>query len=571
MGASINIALLGNCTTDYIAKALTQSCADYNISANVYNCPFRQYNQEIFNKESGFYTSKPELTILFLEGMILFPQWYEVGSVMNSADKKHSFIKAVFDSLISLVEEIHASSDSVIIMNNFKMPHFSPLGILDNKYFPGLKDMISLLNLELAQWASDKDYLYIFDYCAFTTHYGNENLYDPKMFYITNTTIALPYTVKLAKEYLRYILPLRFMSKKCLVLDLDNTLWGGVAGEDGISGIKLDITGTGRSFYDFQKQILNLYYKGIILAINSKNNLEDAMTIIEKHPHMVLNKEHFSAIKINWDDKVKNLIAISKELNIGIDSIVFFDDSVIERELVKSMLPEVTVIDVPADTSKYSEAIRNIIEFEYIKLTDEDLSRNSMYSNNKERNGAQQKFSNVEDYLKSLKTKVILEYSNEFSIPRIAQLTQKTNQFNMTTKRYTQEDIESFHNSQDYVVISIKVKDIYGDNGLTGVCIVKIDGNCARIDTFLLSCRVLGRNVEFAFLNKIISLLQRKGIDTVYASYLMTEKNKVNENFYLRAGFSTQESNANEFVYYMDGNNLLNNIEYIAVIAEGDN
>ncbi len=239
---------------------------------------------------------------------------------------------------------------------------FPRLGIMDHKYYPGLKDQIALLNLKLSEWASDKDYVFIFDYCAFASLYGNRSIEDAKMYYILNTTVSLRYTDALAKEYLRYILPLKCMTKKCLVLDLDQTLWGGVAGEDGISGIKLDLSGPGRSFYDFQKEILNLYENGVLLAVCSKNNPEDVLEILEQHPHMLLKKEHFSVMKINWQDKAANIREIAKELNIGLDAIVFFDDSVVERELVKSLLPEVTVIDVPADTSKYVRTIRSLIE-----------------------------------------------------------------------------------------------------------------------------------------------------------------------------------------------------------------
>lgn len=570
MNETLNIAILSNCTTDYIAKALTQACSSYHISADVYNCPYKQYNQEIFNRESNLYKSNPGLTILFLDGKILFPEWYEVSTLMSSEESKREYVRAVLDSVKALAEEIHKNAATKIIINNFKTSYYSPLGILDNKYFPGLRDMISLLNLQLAQWAADKDYLYIFDYCAFTAHYGDVQLEDTKMFYMVKTALSLKNTIDLAKEYMRYILPLTFRTKKCLVLDLDNTLWGGIAGEDGISGIKLDITDSGRSFYDFQKEILNLYYKGVILAINSKNNIEDVTKIFEEHPHMVLKKKYFSAMKINWQDKAKNMTEIAEELNIGTDSIVFFDDSIVERELVKSLLPEITVVDVPADTSKYAETLRNMIEFEQMRLTDEDLNRNAMYESNKKRDESQKKFNNVDDYLKSLQTKVILDCSNDFNIPRIAQLTQKTNQFNMTTKRYTLQDITSMHQAADSIVVSCQVTDIYGDNGITGVCIIKLEGDSAFIDTFLLSCRVLGRNVEYALLNEIVSMLRVKGVKNVYAQYKKTEKNKANADFYSKAGFSVYSANDSGTDYVLDESKQLKIIEQIEIINKGD-
>ncbi|SHH59314.1 HAD-superfamily phosphatase, subfamily IIIC/FkbH-like domain-containing protein [Sporobacter termitidis DSM 10068] len=570
MDDSINIAILGNCTTDYITKALVQACGNYHIAAEIYNCPYRQYNQEIINPGSGFYKSAPELTILFLEGKNLFPEWFEFKTIMNSREQKLSSVQSILESLISLAEEIHKNSGTKILVNNFKIPHFSPLGILDNKYFPGLRDMISLLNYQLSEWAADKDYVYIFDYHAFSAYYGEANLEDAKMLYMTKTTISLKYTTALAREYMKYILPLKYRAKKCLVLDLDNTLWGGIAGEDGISGVKLDITDSGRSFYDFQKEILNLYYKGVILAINSKNNVEDAMNIIENHPHMLLKKEYFSVMKINWQDKAKNLTEIAEELNISTDSIIFFDDSIVERELVKSLLPEVMVVDVPVDTSKYSDTIRNLIEFEYLKLTAEDLSRNVMYTANKKRDEAQKKFSTVEEYLNSLQTKVILEFSNDFTIPRIAQLTQKTNQFNLTTKRYTQEEITRFHQSPDYIVASVQVTDIYGDNGITGVCIVKLEGDSAFIDTFLLSCRIMGRDVEFAFLSKVVELLRAQGVKTVDALYRKTERNQTTADFYMKAGFSVVSANESETSYRLDESAQPGGIEQIETIVKGE-
>lgn len=570
MEKTINIALLGNCTTDYIAQAVKNECEKYHILANVYNSPYNQYTQEILNKDSRLYHSKPDIVILFLEGMLLFSEWYEFNTLLEGQDKKESMIGLTFDSLTSNIDNICSNINTRVIINNFKTPYHSPLGILDGKYYPGLKDMIALLNLKLSEWASSKENVYVFDYCGISAQYGNSNAEDPKMYYIAKNTTSFSFNTVLAKEYMRYILPLNFMTKKCLVLDLDNTLWGGVAGEDGISGIKLDISGPGRSFYDFQKEILNLYNKGIILAVNSKNNLEDAMAIFENHPHMLLKKHHFSSMKINWQNKAENIKEISKELNIGIDSMVFFDDNPVERDLVKSMLPDVTVVEVPLDTSKYAITLRSLVEFEFLKITDEDIKRNNMYAENQKRIEAQKQFANIEDYLSSLQTKIIIEYAKDFTIPRIAQLTQKTNQFNMTTKRYSQTDIENMVKSDNYLVFSCQVLDKFGDNGITGVCITKTENDCAYIDTFLLSCRVLGRNIEYSFINRIVSILREKGINTVYASYIRTEKNKANSNFYEQAGFSLCSTEENEIVYSLGTGNKLKDIEYVDVVIGGN-
>lgn len=569
MTLSLNIAFLGNCTTNYLARALKEECKKYDITADIYNCPYNQYQQSVLNTDSEFYQSQPELTVLFLEGSELFSDWYTFSALTSSPEKKYTLIESVFDSLTDILENIHTSNSMTkILLHNFKIPYFSPLGILDSKNYPGLKDMIALLNLKLEEWAYTKDYIYVFDYCGLCAHFGYENATDPKMYYIAKNTVSFPFTKVLVREYMRYILPLKFMTKKCLVLDLDNTLWGGVAGEDGISGIKLDISGPEKSFYDFQKEILNLYHKGIILAVNSKNNMEDALEIIENHPHMILRKQHFAALRINWQNKVENLKEIAQELNIGIDSLVFFDDNPVEREYVKSMLPEVTVVNVPEDTGKYAETLKRMIEFEFLKITDEDRKRNLMYAANQKRLASHQQFQNMEDYLASLEMKVIIQYANAFSIPRIAQLTQKTNQFNMTTKRYTKTDIEDMVRSDNFLVFSCTVLDKFGDNGIVGVCIIELKDLSAHIDSFLMSCRVLGRNVEYAFLNKIICLLKEKGIKTVSALYLKTAKNRANENFYTQAGFSEEAIDEKGTSYRIHTDQATNNIDYIHITLE---
>lgn len=568
---SVNVAFLGNCTTSYISQALYEECERFGITASIYNCPYNQYNQEILNKGSGFYNSKPEITMLFLEGRLLFPDWYEFETLTEDSLKKTGFIQSELDLLTSTIENIHSNSSTKIVVNNFKIPYHSPLGILDGKYHPGLKNMIARLNYMLEEWASQREYVYVFDYTGLCAQFGTNNAEDPKMYYIAKNTVSFSFINILAREYMRYILPLKSKSKKCLVLDLDNTLWGGIAGEDGISGVNLDISGTGRSFYDFQKEIFALYQKGIILAINSKNNIEDAMAIINKHPHMILKQQHFSSIKINWKDKVQNLKDISQDLSIGIDSMVFFDDSPVERDFVKSMLPMVKVVDVPVDTSKYADTLKNIVEFEILKITDEDIKRNKMYDENRKRIESLQQYGNLEDYLKSLDTKVIVEYANEYSIPRIAQLTQKTNQFNLTTKRYTQDNIADMVSSQDHLVFSCKATDKFGDNGVVGVCIIELGNTCAYIDTFLLSCRVLGRNIEYAFISKIASILEGKGINTIYGRYIKTDKNRVNENFYLQSGFTKLSSDENETLYTLGNFSELCNIACIKVVlAEED-
>lgn len=558
------IALLGNFTTELIGNALQDECAKSGLEISVYNGPYQQYNQEVMRPESGFNAFQPDLTILLLDGRTLFSQWYDVPFFQqNDGQKCENHVKTAADGLKALISTIHGNLDTKIIINNFKVPYHVPLGILDGRSAMGLKHMIYSLNLELECFAVQTEYAYVFDYNGFSAYIGHDRSEDKKLSYLVKCPLSYPTVKQLSKEYMRYILPLNAMSKKCLVLDLDNTLWGGVAAEDGLGGISLDISGPGRSYYDFQQEILNLYHKGILLAINSKNNPQDAFEIIDDHPHMLLRNNFFSCIKINWQDKVTNLREIASELNIGLDSLVFFDDNPVEREFVKSMLPQVTVIDVPGDPTAYCEKLRNVPLFETLGMTAEDIKRNEMIAQNKERTGSQKSFGSLEEYLKSLDMNVTVQVADAYNIPRISQLTLKTNQFNMTTKRYQAVDIYKMLETGEYVAYCCSVSDRFGDSGITGCCIAKLDGADAAIDTFLLSCRVLGRNVEFAFLSLIIKLLRDKGIRKITAQFIPTAKNTVNADFYAIAGFQAAAASAEGTFFELGEGIMPIEIEYI--------
>lgn len=570
MPQTFNIALLSNCTTEYIAMAMKEEFSNYQLEAQILNMPYNQYNAEISDADSSLYQFKPEIIFFLLDGELLFEEWYNLKVLQDSEEKKAALIQETFASLSRMIEIVSLNSKAKIIFNSFSIPYYSPLGILDNKSKLGLKKMIGSLNCQLEEWARERANIYIFDYNGLASQYGYGHVKDSKMYYLTMSPASFPFSKVLAREYLRYVLPLKNKNKKCLVLDLDNTLWGGIAGEDGISGITLDLSGPGRSFYDFQRELLNLYEKGIILAVNSKNNLEDAMDIIENHPHMLLRKNVFASMKINWQDKSENMIEIAKELNIGLDSLVFFDDNPLERELVGGILPQVKIIDVPEDTSKYAESLKKVADFEVLHLTADDIKRSEMYLANKKRSEEEKLFSSKEDFLASLKSKLILREADEFTIPRIAQLIGKTNQFNMTTKRHSPEDVKSMASSEDYMVFSASVTDKFGDNGIVGVCIIRLSGEEAHIDTYLLSCRVLSRNIEYCLVSAVIGILEAKGINKIYAYYIETPKNKANKDFYPSAGFQKLREQDFETVYRMTKPFTLKSFDYVEVqIANG--
>ena len=323
--------------------------------------------------------------------------------------------------------------------------------------------------------------------------------------------------------------------KKCLVLDLDNTLWGGVLGEDGIEGIKLGGDYPGKAFHYYQDALLELSKSGVILTVCSKNNEEDVLEAWEKNPFMVLKKDNFAAWRINWADKATNIKELAEELNIGLDSFVFVDDNPTERELIKQVLPMVEVPEFPAQPYELPQFFKDLVEryFRVYSLTNEDKQKTEQYKANAQRAQAQRSFVDFDAFLESLDIQITIEAANEFNIPRIAQMTQKTNQFNLTTKRYTDAEVRSLVQA-GWKIWCISVADKFGDNGITGCIMVNGD----TFDTFLLSCRILGKGIEDAFIKKILSLLKESGVKTVLALYVPTAKNAQVKDFYERCGFT---------------------------------
>lgn len=326
--------------------------------------------------------------------------------------------------------------------------------------------------------------------------------------------------------------------KKCLILDLDNTLWGGVLGEDGIEGIQIGGDYPGNAYQYFQEGIVELGRHGIILTVCSKNNEADVIEAWKSNPFMKLTDKHLSSYRINWENKADNIRAIAKELNIGLDSMVFVDDSPTERELIRQELPMVSVPEFPKRPYGLMNLLKELVNdyFRAYKLTSEDLDKTEQYKANAMRSAALYQFSNLTDFIRSLEIQIDIVPADKFNIPRIAQMTQKTNQFNLTTHRYTEADITSFVERGD-MIFCISVQDKFGDNGITGTIILRREGDTAIIDTLLLSCRILGKGIETAFVKTILNILHSNGITSVEASYIPTAKNGQVRDFYDRIGF----------------------------------
>jgi FkbH-like protein len=431
------------------------------------------------------------------------------------------------------------------------------LGIFDSQSETGQSGLLRKINGELRRIASESRGIYLLDYDALTARYGSEHWHEERKWLTARLPIAAGHLIHMAREWVRFLVPLSGRTAKVLVVDLDNTLWGGVIGEDGMAGIKVSPEYPGAAFQALQRALLDLSRKGILLAICSKNNLDDAMEALEKHPGMLLRAKHFAAMRINWNDKAQNLREIAHELNVGIDALAFLDDNPVECEQIRSALPEIKVIDLSLyDLSKnpmaYASAVRDCAVFERLTLSAEDKQRTTMYIEQKQRESVEQNFQSKEDFFRYLEQEAELEPVTELTLARVAQLTQKTNQFNLTTRRYTEPQILEMAKNPQWHISSVKVRDRFGDHGLVGVAITRDHEDECEIDTFLLSCRVIGRTVETALLAHLAESAEQRGRKRLIGWFLPTKKNAPARDFYEQHGFERQEVNDTGSLWKLD-------------------
>ncbi|MDR0560041.1 MAG: HAD-IIIC family phosphatase [Prevotellaceae bacterium] len=434
---------------------------------------------------------------------------------------------------------------------------FTLQNIFELRYLTGdflLNKSIENFNTQTEKLASQYSNIKIIDFARFTKNYASEQLIDWKYYFISKMQINPRIAKDFKKWFAKEINAVLLKRKKCIVLDLDNTLWGGVLGEDGISGIQIGGDYPGNAFLMFQEFLVELGKNGVILTLCSKNNEQDVLELWAKNPFIVLKEEHIAAYRINWNNKAQNIQELADELNIGLDSMVFIDDNPSERALVRQTLPMVTVAEFPEQPYLLPVFMEQLLrnEFAVYALTNEDTQKTAQYKANAERAQEQKKFVDFDEYLQSLAMELTIEAATPFTVSRIAQMTQKTNQFNLTTKRYTENDIQNFLNAGN-PVYSLSVKDKFGDNGITGAIILKkINEISYEIDSFLLSCRILGKNIEEAFLYNILDKLKKQGIKEVQAQYIPTAKNEQVKDFYDKMGFQQIDKKQDCLIYKTD-------------------
>ncbi len=508
----LSIAVIGSTTLEPLLACLDikTRIAGFNVQSFIGG--FNTYRQEILDKNSGLYKVAPDVVVLSIDAWSLLDKMFLATFVRMSEKEKQSIQKSLVNDISSLVDELEANTSALILVNNFVVPVFTPFGIVDNKQKLGLREFFTELNLSLGEKLQKNHRTYLVDLDMVASDFGKSKITNWNTWYRGSIPFSEQFTPVLADEYLRYILALRGKTKKCIVLDLDNTLWGGIIGEDGLEGIKLGNTSPGIEYVEFQKVLLSLYNRGVILAICSKNNYDDAIKVFREHPYQVLREDHFAAMRINWKNKALNLEELAAEINIGLDSMVFLDDNPVERAQVSQVHPEVLVVEMPKNPRLYREMLENLHVFDVLSLTKEDLARGEMYVGKRKRAELEKNATSIEDFLRTLELRVQVKEVTDFDTPRVVQLIGKTNQFNLTTRRYTDAEVDSFRKSKEVAVYSLAVQDKFGDEGVVGVAIVRKKGIEWWIDSFLMSCRVIGRSIETALLAKIVADARKENV-----------------------------------------------------------
>ena len=539
----MKIAVLSNVNLDMVVQDIKKKIDCFDAQG------YGTWATYAVTKDENLSAYKPNMIFLIIDGTALF----------ESCEDKISR-DAELENAIALVENmIEHYSNTIIIVSTLDIRRnsikeniaYSEFAIIEGKWH----ERIELL-------AQQKNNLAILDLKEIITSVGTDKFYSAKLWYMG----SIPYSMQgiriLSNEIQSFTKRFEGVRKKVLVLDLDNTLWGGVIGEDGPEGIILGESLLGACYRDAQKRIKEIAETGILLAVVSKNNEADVEQAFEKNPFMYLKKRDFVSILANWEPKSTNIRKLSQDLNLGFESFVFLDDNPVEREEVLNQIPEVTVIDFPTDVADLPKTINKIYE-EYFwcrKLTDEDRNKQEQYIGELKRRNETVKFQSMEDYILSLDIHVAVNEVKEIQIERTVQLLNKTNQFNTNTIRMDMNEFHSYLNDYENKVYVAQVNDKYGDSGLVAVILVHTVGSVATIDNFIMSCRVMGRHIEHAILDALINKLENECVKEVHASYIKTEKNKPVEKLYEQMGFSVIENEVNYKKYVVELPHIIDTI-----------
>lgn len=530
---TLKMALVGDTATQFLATAIRGMGVERGLHVDLFEGEYNQVERQLLDSSSELYQFDADFVVVFQSTHKLAERhgMLSTDAQATLADERLSFVASICEN--------PALNNKRIIYLNYPEIDDTVFGSYANKVVSSLTYQVRRLNMGLMELSQQYPNLFVCDLAALQGKFGRDFMFASNIYVSTEMVLsvdALPYV---ASRIMDVVCAVKGQFKKCLILDLDNTLWGGVIGDDGLEGIQLGHgLGIGKAFTEFQMWIKKLRQRGIIICIASKNNEDTAKEPFEKHPDMILRLDDIAVFQANWETKVDNIRTIQHILNIGFDSMVFLDDNPFERNIVRENIPGITVPELPEDPGDYLEFLYAQNLFETSSYSHADKDRTKQYQVEAQRVSLQKTFNNETDFLKSLDMKSTISGFNKFNTPRIAQLTQRSNQFNLRTVRYTETDIEALASEADTTCLSFTLKDKFGEHGLIAVVIMKkFDEQSLFIDTWLMSCRVLKRGMENFTLNTMVDHARAKGYRRIIGEYLPTPKNKMVERHYPDLGF----------------------------------
>ncbi|HAG13198.1 MAG TPA: FkbH domain-containing protein [Ruminococcus sp.] len=527
------IAVIGDCATQQLATAIRGESVRRGYPLEVLDADYDQMEAQLLDPASEVYQFQPDYILLFASCEKLKNRFFDTVPA-----ERAGFAEKEMARFQGLWQAISANCKAKILMFDFPEQSDAVFGSFALRTPVSFAFQLRKLNLLFSETAAAAyPNLYPIALSEIQAELGKSAFFEDRTWYLAKMAVCTDALPVVAARLLDTVTALAGKVKKCVVVDLDNTLWGGVIGDDGLDGIQLGELGDGPAFAALQRWLLELKRRGILLAVCSKNNEDTAKEPFEKHPEMVLRLEDFAAFVANWENKAENISRIQKTLNIGMDSFVFLDDNPFERNLVREMLPDVTVPELPEDPALVPAYLDSLHLFEAVSFSEEDAARTAQYQAEASRTAAQSHFTNYDEYLQSLNmTGEILPFDS-FHYPRIAQLTQRSNQFNLRTVRYTEADIAAMAEDPDCFTRYMTLADRFGEHGLISVVICrKKNADTLFIDTWLMSCRVLRRGVEGCLFDAIVKMTLDAGFRYLEGEYLPTAKNKMVENFYEEIG-----------------------------------
>jgi FkbH-like protein len=537
--ARVRLAVLSSCTIDHLLPAIRVAGLRKRLRFDLYKGAFGQYRQELLDPDSPLRSFAPEIVLLSLTAR----DTITTVALGATADEAESAITRATDELCALWRSARDNLNALVVQQSFLDVYETLFGSYD-RLVPGAPTrLVARLNERVAEAASQSGVL-LLDVARASAREGIDTWFDVARWLQGKLEISPQAAPTFGELFARVVAAQRGQSRKCLVLDLDNTLWGGIVGDDGLEGIAIgEGSALGESHLALQQYAKLLKARGVVLAVCSKNDLAVAESVFRDHPEMVLRRSDITAFVANWDDKAQNLRTIAQQLNIGLDSLVFVDDNPVERARIRESLPMVAVPELPSDPAHYVRCIASAGYFEAVSFTDEDRDRADQYAANAERETLRSASQGIESFLRGLDMTLEFGPVETIDLARVTQLINKTNQFNMTTRRYSADDVARFAMSPENLLLRFRLMDRFGDNGLVSVIGMRPlpdEPETLDIDTWVMSCRVFGRQLEFEAMNIAVELALRRGVRKLRAKYIPTEKNGIVRDLYEKLGFVRQ-------------------------------